>query len=240
MKALIIVASILLPLLVLLFGPVRFSLIFDGRLRLRLSYLFLRISLYPQQAKKKKKRPKANKRNKKHKKSQSSSTEAVTDAKKREEKPKEEKQKLSFSDIRFLLRVLRELVGSILNHARKHIRLYVRRLRITIGGEEDAARAAIEYGLLTQSVSYLIAALDSTGFLKKNGVRETSVNVDYLESKHSLEARIDVVCPLLFLLAFAFRALAAALAAKGRWTRHRAKNKRRSQSTSSEKEIHNG
>ncbi len=213
---------------------------YDGRLRLRISYLFLRLSLYPRKPKKKKK-AKTSKAKKKHAK-QHRRNAATADAASphAEGETRKKKTSLSFSDVRFLLRVLRELAVSILDHATKHIRIYVYRLRLTVGGERDAARAAIEYGLLTQSVSYLLAALDSTGFLKKNGVRDVSVDVDYLEKGLSLDVRIDVACSLVFLISFAFRALTSALAAKGRWTRHRARRKKQPQSTSSEKENHNG
>ncbi len=240
MKALIIVASILIPLLVLLFAPLRLSLVYDGRLGLRLSYLFLRFSLYPRKAKSKKKKAKKKKTlAKKH--PQGAKADATAGAPPGDTAAKtKEKRSLSFADVRFLLRILRELLASILDRASRHIRLVIRRLRITLGGEEDAARAAIEYGLVSQGLSYLIASLDATGFLREGDVRDLSLDVNYLEKRHSLEARIDIVCPLVFLIGFALRSLTYALTARGRWTRYRAKNGKKPSSTSSKKETHHG
>ncbi len=228
MKAFIIIASIVVPLLLLLFSPLRFSLIYNGRLRLYISYLFLRIPLYPRKPKKKRKGKASKEKRKRAKTPHRGAAVADATSQKGEAEQKKDKPSLTFSDIRFLLRVLRELAASLIDHASKHIRLSVRRLRITIGGEDDAARAAIEYGLAAQGISYLLAALDNTGFLKKNGVRDVSLDVDYLEKGHSLDARIDVVCPFAFLALFAVRALTSALTAKGRWSKHRARSKKKS------------
>ena len=238
MKALIIIASILILLLVLLFSRLRLSLVFEGRLGLRLSYLFLRFRLYPRKAKKSKKKKKEKQKNTAHKRGKTpkkSTGEAPAD-----EKKTKKKQPLTFADVRFLLRILRELIAKILDHASRHVRIHVRTLRITVGGERDAARAAIEYGLITQGISYLLAALDDTGLLKEGNVHDVGVDVNYLEKDHALTARIDIACPLLFLIGFALRSLSAALSTKSRWTRHRARKKKAKNTMSSEKEISNG
>ena len=64
MKPLIIIASVLILLLILLFSRLRLSLIYDGRLGLRLSYLFFNFRLYPRKQKKPKKKRRKEKRKK--------------------------------------------------------------------------------------------------------------------------------------------------------------------------------
>ena len=163
MKALYILLPILLFVLLLLFSRVRLSLVYDGRIQLRISYLFVRIPLYPR----KKRRPKASAKRKNRKRSSHAQKMKII-AEAPEEKPRSEPPKkapLRLGDIRFLLRLFREVIAHVLDSSSRHVRIRVKQLRLSIGGADDAARAAIEYGLVSQSVAYLLEFLKSTGFL---------------------------------------------------------------------------
>ena len=228
MKAIVIVGVILVPLLLLLFASVRVSLLYDGRIRVRLSYLFLKFSLYP--AKPRRKGTKKKKRPKKP---------SVATAHKGGGKPKKEKRPLTFSDIRLLLRLFRTVLGTVLDRASRHVRITIQRLRITVGGESDAAKAAIEYGVISQSLSYFIAFLENSGFLRSRGVRDVDVAVNFLEKDHSLEASIDVHSPLIFLIPLLFSTLMSAITARNQWVRQHTKRSTK-ENTTTEKEPSHG
>lgn len=232
MRALLIVLPILAFLLLLLFAKLRFSLSYGEGLSLSVRYLFLRFSLYPR---KRKLKPKKKKKKKEKRKIPSQDT-----AKKAKPDTKKKKRKLAFGDIRFLLRVLSETLAKILDKASRHVRIVVKELRITIGGERDAAVAAIEYGLLSQAASYLLAYLDHTGFLTPPRDGAIDLRVDFTDREHTLSARIDIACPLIFLIPLLFSTLTQALAAKGRWSRHRSSSQKKNTPSSKPKETEHG
>ena len=232
MRALLIILPILAFLLLLLLAKLRFSLSYGESLSLSVRYLFLRFSLYPRRRKSKPTKKKKKKKAKKELSSQGSAKKQKADTKK--------KRKLSFGDIRFLLRVLRETLAKILDRASRHVRITVKELHITIGGERDAAVAAIEYGLVSQAASYLLAYLDHTGFLTPPRDGAIDLRVDFTDRGHALSARIDITCPILFLVPLLFSALTQALAAKGRWSRHRAASQKKNTPSSKSKETEHG
>ena len=232
MRALLIVLPILAALLLLLLSSLRITLSYGGELALSIRYLFFRFSLYPRKKKGKKKK-------RKKKKASGTATKTAT-TKKPPATAKKQKKRLSFGDVRFLLRVLRETLAKILEKASRHVRITLRELRITIGGERDAAVAAIEYGLISQTVSYLLAYLDHTGFLKPPRDGAIDLRVDFTEREHTLSAKILISCPLIFLIPLLFSSLTHALAAKGRWSRHRAASAKKNTATPKPKENENG
>lgn len=231
MKALYIVLPIVLFISLLLFSKVRFSFSYNGAIQLRISYLFVRIRLYPLN----KSKPKAKK---KKKASNTAHTDKHPNAAPKKGAPqpkKKSKAPLKLGDIRFLLRLCREVIAHILDRASKHVRVVVKQLRLSIGGADDAARAAIEYGLVSQSVAYLLEFLRNTGFLKhpKKGVID--VGVDFLEKENDLAIRTDVTCRLLFLIPIALSSLTKAFTARTRWKRHRARTAKKPQDKNQQK-----
>ena len=222
MKALIIILAILLALAILLLSRLRLSLIYDGRLRLRARYLFLRFTLYPRKDKTQKRRQKRKKK-KKAKKIAGAADKEPSEGTAQPPTKKEngEHPPLRFRDIRVLFRIFRAVITRILDKARKHVRLRIRHLRITIGGERDAALAAIEYGLALQSTEYLMAYLEETGFFRRPEDDSVNVSVNFLKRGHSLDAHFDISCPLVFLFPLLFSALTTALQGRRQWARHR-------------------
>ena len=233
MRALVIVFSILAALLLLLLAKLRITLSYGDELSLSARYLLFRFSLYPR----KRRRKKPTKTVKKKKSSETATTKATD--KKGASSEKKPKRRLSFGDIRFLLRILRETLAKILDKASRHVRITVRELRVTIGGERDAAAAAIEYGLVSQTASYLLAYLDHTGFLKPPRAEAIDLRVNFTERGHTLAARIEVSCPVIFLIPLLFSSLAQALAARGRWSRYRAASAKKRTATQKPKENEN-
>ena len=228
MTALYILLSILLLVALLLFSRVRLSLIYNGAIRLRIQYLFVRISLYPRPARKpkrvsakKKKRPKE--------------APPAMGAKHTKKPGKKSGQPLKLGDIRFLLRLFRDVIAHVLDKASRHVRIRIKHLRLSIGGADDAARAAIEYGLVSQSVAYLLEFLQNTGFLKRPKARAINVGVNFLDNEHDLAIRTDIACPLIFLIPLTLSSLTKALTAKNRWSRHRARTAAKAQDKNQQK-----
>ncbi len=232
MRVLLIALPILAALLLLLLAKLRITLSYGTGLTLSVRYLLFRFSLYPRKKKA---------RQKKRKKKKVSLKKATPGVEKKKTGSKSKpKKRLSFGDVRFLLRVLRETLAKILDKASRHVRITLRELRITIGGERDAAVAAIEYGLLSQAVSYLLAYLDYTTFLKPPKDDAIDLRIDFTDRGHTLSTRIDISCPLIFLIPLLFSSLTHALAAKGRWSRHRTASANRKNATPKAKENENG
>ena len=220
MKALYIVLPILLFIALLLFSKIRIVFAYDGGIQLRISYLFVRIRLYPRN----KRKPKKAKINTKSKKTESPTDEALPVAKKHTARTKSKKKPpLKLGDIRLLLRLCRDVISHILDRASRHVRITVKHLSLSIGGADDAARAAIEYGIVAQTAAYLIEFLRSTGFLKKPKRNAINIGINFLDTEHAFSVRTDVTCRLIFLSPFALSSLTKALTAKSRWTRHRAR-----------------
>ena len=234
MRALTIVLPILIALLVLLFAKVRFLLFYKGGLRLSVSYLFLRLRLYPRKRRTKKRKEKK----KKH-----SASKPTAKAPKQEgaAKAKGKRRPLSIGDIRFLIGVLREVLATLLEKASRHVRIRIKHLTLTVGGGDDAARAAVEYGLASQSVAYLLAFLESTAFFKRPKQRAIAVRINFLERRHDFSVCTEISCPLIFLIPLAVSALSQFLRAKVRWTRRRRSGKKpQNTANNAKKEKNNG
>lgn len=228
MRTLFILLPILLFLLLLLLAPIRFSLSYDGRICCAVHYLPFRISIYPR---KRRKRKKAKRRRKdKH----------LLQKKSRKGSAKKEKPPIRISDIRLLLRLFTDVLGDFLSKASRHVRIRVRRLYLSVGGADDAARAAIEYGILTQATSYFFAFLEESGFLRPPKPKDVTLEVNFLESGHTFALHTTVECPLIFLIPLLFRTFCKALTAKNTWTTHRARAKARKKKKLQTKENGNG
>ncbi len=241
MRALLIILPILLFILILLFARLRLLLCYEGGLCLSLSYLFLRFRLYPRKRRRKKKKRKKGKIAQRMAASHEKKGHAKQEKGVSRPKGGGKKKPLSLGDIRFLLVVLREVLASLLERSSRHVRIRIRRLTLSIGGSEDAAKAAIEYGLAAQAVAYLTAFLANTGFLKEPRRGAIDLRVNFLEKQHAFSVRTEIACPLIYLIPLAISALMQALSAKRRWTHRRGGGaKPKNTETNAKKEKNNG
>ena len=71
----------------------------------------------------------------------------------------------------------------------KHLRLDVSHIVITVGAD-DAASAAITYGIVSQSVAYLLAFLDAHLNIRKKRRGEISVRCDFTAERTACDIRI--------------------------------------------------
>ena len=235
MRVLYVLLPIFLFLLLLLFSRVRFTLAYDGSIRCYVRYLALYIPIYPRKPRKKKKKKKnaAVKSTAAVKKSKKASAHKVG-AKKKTSPP------LRLGDIRLLLRLVWQVLGTFLEKASHHVRIRVSRLFITIGGAQDAAAAAMEYGVAAQAVSYLLELLNHTGYLTPPKEDAIAMQVDFLGEGHTLNVKASVECRLIFLIPLIFSTLTNALQARSAWMRHRARAKKKKQQNVQKKENENG
>ena len=230
MRTLLILLPIFLFLLLLLFARVRVLISYNGDIRCAVQYLPFRFALYPR--KRRKKRKKAKKKGKR-------SSRALK--KQGRGKPASRpKRPLGLSDIRLLLRLFANVLGKALDDARRHVRIRIKRLYLSVGGASDAARAAIEYGLATQAVSYFLALLDDNGFLRPIRQKDVTVEVNFLESGYAMALDATAECRLIFLIPLLFRTLKQALLAKNKWSRHRARTAAKNRKKTQKKETDNG
>ena len=96
------------------------------------------------------------------------------------------------------------LVKLLLDKFGKHLRIKVKKLRLTVA-TGDAASTALVYGGVSQSVAYLLALLNRFSRLKvkKNAL---AVGADFLSEKTTAEIQISLSVSLAGLLATALSA----------------------------------
>lgn len=167
----------------------------DGPVAVWLKFLFFKIKLFPRQKKKvnikkfkiknfrkmrraeerKLRRKKEKEELKKAKKAKKS-----VETKDGKENPPE-KKKLS-ENISFVLDLLKNVVAKILKKFYKYIRLDICRFDIKVA-TDDAAKTAVTYGVVSQSVSYILRLLYETSNTQKTKECQISVEPDFLSEK---------------------------------------------------------
>ncbi len=203
MIALYIIAAIVLLFLLILFLRINVVLINDGEMSVLLKLLFIKIKLAP----KKKKTPKLSDfkikkfrkrrlkeekklRAKQKKKDKKSQKKAEKESQKQE--TEEEKQSLK-EKVGFGLDLVRYVIAKAISKFGKHLRIEIRRLAITVSGD-DPARVAVTYGYVCQAVAYIVELADNNLNTKypKGRQGSVSVGVDYVSGKSSAEIDITL------------------------------------------------
>ena len=219
MTALYIFLAVLAFLLLLLFIPVRLSLVFRDDLSISLSYLFLHFPLYPKEKEvrlsdytprklRKKKRKLKEKRKRK-----AAAAPPATAQQKKSEKPLEKRLR----QLRLVISILKNVYKKILRAV--HIR--VKRLYVKIA-TDDAAKTALLYGAASGAVAHLIALFES---LTKTTVARGGANVvaDFCGTESTLDAHVVFSATPISLLCVGVRA--AFLFLKHKLTKTDDKNK---------------
>ena len=170
--ALIAIVVVLLLLALLLALPIKLILTAKESVRLEARVAFLRFPLYPV-----KKKKRARKRKKK----------VYTDKKKVTGIAPVDK-KIEAMSLRDELRLVRALLQTVVRRRKKWLRLHAARLHIRVA-TGDAAATAVLYGVVCQSLSYLLALLDGVARVK---AREPDVAViaDFEGERPSADVKI--------------------------------------------------
>ncbi len=208
MTALIVVLAIALFLILLLSVNIRIRLLYSGELVGVLRVLFFKFRLFPEKAPKKsltvkqlrrlekKEEKKKQKKAAKKKKKGNSTT---------EKNVKKEKKKRTFSDIRELISEISEIALHFVKRFFPKLHVDIHKLNLTVA-TNDAAKTALTYGAVCQSVSYLIALLEENSKLKIKP-RAIDVNTDYTKEKFDADIDIELYLRLGNIISLGFSTL---------------------------------
>ncbi len=112
-------------------------------------------------------------------------------AKKERERELRRRGKLKKKSISETLSLILALVKTAVGRFARHLRIRVARLHINVA-TGDAAKTAVLYGTIAQSVAYIAALLDSTGTLKGVGRADVAVRADYLSEITTADIEIGI------------------------------------------------
>ena len=73
----------------------------------------------------------------------------------------------------------------------RHLHIKLTRLRLTVG-TDDAAKTAVLYGLVSQSVAYILEILSRVVNLKYTSDSDVQVNADFLSEKFAADVKIAI------------------------------------------------
>lgn len=171
--ALIICGIVILLLIALLFVRIKFDIMLEEEVVVRLNILGIKISIIPSKEKKVK--------IKKFKKGYPKEKEKTAKSK------SEKKEKHKFSDdekipIGDKISTILTLVKLLFSRFFKHLRLDVSKIIVVVGAK-DAASCAITYGIVSQSVAYLLEFLDKNLNIYKKRSGEIKVLCDFTAEK---------------------------------------------------------
>lgn len=223
----LIAGAVLVSIALLLSLRLHFLLQYDGDVTLKAGFACFRFTLVPNKRaklndptlspRKKRKllqklraaeeRSLAKKEKKEEKKRQKKAKQAAKAAKKKKKKstaPQKAEPPKKKRSLKASLRLVIRLVRILLDKFGKHLRIKVKRLRLTVA-TGDAASTALIYGGVSQSVAYLFALLNRFSRLKvkKNAL---SVGADFLSDKTTADIKFSLSISLAGLLATVFGA----------------------------------
>ena len=173
-----ILAIILLLFVLLLLVRLRFDINCTEEVTLRLRILGIPIPLYPAAAKKV--------RVSKFRRGYPKKKEAKKPAERKAKAPAKQAEKIPLGE---KIDIVLALVKKLCKKLCRHLRLDVSHIVITIGAD-DAASAAITYGIVSQSVAYLLAFLDAHLNIRKKRRGEIAVRCDFTAARTACDIRI--------------------------------------------------
>ena len=173
-----ILAIILLLFVLLLLVRLRFDINCTEEVTLRLRILGIPIPLYPAAAKKV--------RVSKFRRGYPKEKEAKKPAERKAKAPAKPAEKIPLGE---RIDIVLALVKKLCKKLCRHLRLDVSHIVITIGAD-DAASAAITYGIVSQSVAYLLAFLDAHLNIRKKRRGEIAVRCDFTAARTACDIRI--------------------------------------------------
>ncbi len=182
---LIVIGGVILLFLMLLAVRIRIVIVLKDSVCVTLRVLFLPVRIYPRHKRVKWKRfsPKRAERL------------AAKKAHKAKKKAKKGKSDHQFADdkqekttLHDKLVLTRGMASALIRKTHKKLRLVAARLHIRVASN-DAAKTAVLYGVVCQSLSYLLAALDRVTKLKA-AEPEVSVVADFLSEKPSADVKL--------------------------------------------------
>ena len=189
MIPLLVVLAVLLTLALLLLLRVRIVVTVREGVTLTARVLCLSFRLYPRKRRRVRwsKRAVARAARKKRRKKQKAAKKAARKARKRQDghavcKP------AAKPTLRENLRLVRVLVATLIRRTGKHLTLHTARLHIRVAAE-DAAKTAVLYGVISQSVAYLLALTERIARVR-SGKNEVSVTADFIGERTTADIKL--------------------------------------------------
>ena len=159
----------------------------DGGFRARFKLLFFRYTIYPRKKKKVRIRKFSREKYEKRLEKERLKKEAH-EASHKAPKSKKKKRKHSFLGIvRFSIYLLKKIPPKFF----RMIGIDIAHLHISVASD-DAAKTAVRYGYVSQTVAYLLALLSARTRLSRRSHRRTHVTADFLGTSMKANARVTV------------------------------------------------
>lgn len=211
MTALLVIGIILLFFVFLLSLKATVTLSYGEELALSVKVLCFRIGILPKKKKKGASSLSAKKAKKiRDKLSLKKKKKAVVAKEKKLAKAekKKMKKKKSMSEILDLLRLVTSLISVVVRKFKKHIRIRLSCLKLTVA-TSDAATTAVAYGAVTQTLSILFPLIESVKQFKLPKESELAVDADFLSDTPTFDLKLSVSLRVWHVFDIAFGALFA-------------------------------
>ena len=190
MPALIIIFCIALAFALLLSTKIILRIKYDDKLIAYIRILFIKIPLYPKEERKKRYPHSMSRRKAKKIKESLSKKKKKPSKKSKDEKEKTEKK--DKNDILSIISIITSFVKHFLKKFVRSARIKVARLHITVATDE-AAKTAVMYGAVSQSVNVLFPMLEGIkNFKKLPKENELSIEPDFLSDKSTVKADVTL------------------------------------------------
>ena len=189
MIPLIVIICVVAVIAFLLSIKITLRIKYTDSLNVYLKIFFVKIKLYPSK-KKKKRYPHSMSKRKAQK--IKNSLKKKPKKKKKSETTEESDETADKNDTLSIISIILSFVRSFVNLFTRAIRLKASRLKVTVATEE-AAKTALTYTAITQSVNILFPLLDRLKAVKKlpRGT-ELSVDIDYLSDTSTFDIDIEL------------------------------------------------
>ena len=176
----------------------------DGTLRARIKVLFFGHTLYPRKKKPVKIR-RFSRRAYEKRLAKQAKKEAEKEKHKKEHAPQKKKKKKRPS-IMALIRFATYLLKRIPQRLLRCFHLDIAHLSVTVA-TDDPAKTAIRYGVIAQSLAYLLALADKALHLSRRSWKRTRVDADFLGTRMRISARVTLAIRPIRLFPFGIFAL---------------------------------
>ena len=175
---------------------------------------------------------KARKIREQHRKKLAKKAQKAKQKKEEEEKRKGRKKKRRFSDILSVLRIITLLLKAALRKFFKHVRVDLKRLKITVASS-DASATAVAYGAVNAAVSAFLPVVESAKHFSLPKEGELFVEAVFLAESPSVDLHLSVSLRVWHVLDMALSALVAFIKRKLREASEEAEKEAEKESTPS-------
>lgn len=215
MTALIVIGCIILFFAFILSLKAKVTLEYAEELALSVRVLFVKVRILPKKEKKPGPHSMSERKAKKikkqlEKKAEKKRRKALEKAEKKKAKRAaaegKPKKKRSLEEILDLIAMIKDILTTVLGKFFSHLRIDLARLHVTVGAE-DAASAALYYGIICDALLHLLPVLESLKGFDTPDARDLSVDVDYLSESITADVKISMSLRVWHVFHVAFAAL---------------------------------